>query len=121
MTRPGASGRGTSRHASDSPSRILITLASRRAVWKCSRPSPVFLWPGIKDWASPPEPAPRTVRSRFSKTIGKTYPANGCIHCDAMVGDFYLFDLLLNYVDYEEAGQLAERFLNDLQPGTDAT
>lgn len=33
-----------------------------------------------------------------------------------MVGDFFLFDLLLDYVDYEEAGQLADRFLNDLEP-----
>jgi hypothetical protein len=89
--------------------------------WKCGEPSPVFRWPGIKDWVLPPEPAPRTVKSRFSKTIGETYPADGWIHCDAIVGDFYLLELLLNYVDYEEAGQLADRFLNDLQKGTDAT
>ena len=84
--------------------------------WKCGRPSPIFLWPGIKDWIAPPKPAPQTVKLRHSKSIGKTYPANGCIHCDAMVGDFFLFDLLLDYVDYEEAGQLADRFLNDLEP-----
>lgn len=89
--------------------------------WRCGRPSPIFLWPGIKDWVPPPQPAPATIKPRFSKTIGRTYPSNGCIHCDAIVGDFFLFDLLLDFVDYEEAGQLADRFLSDLEPPTDAT
>lgn len=84
--------------------------------WKCGRPAPVFLWPGIKDFAVPPLPAPRTVKARFSKTIGKTYPANGCIECDAMFGDFFLLELILDYVDYEEGAELADRFLNDIEP-----
>lgn len=87
--------------------------------WKCGRPQPVFLWPGIRDWRTPPEPRPSTVRDRFSKTIGERYPANSCIQCDAMVGDFYLFDLVLDNLEYGEAGELADRFLNDLGSAAD--
>jgi hypothetical protein len=83
------------------------------ACWNCGRHGPVFLWPGIRDWRPPPAPSPTTVKVRFSKTLGESYPANGCIHCDAMFGDFYLFDLLLDSLEYEEAGELADRFLND--------
>ncbi len=32
-----------------------------------------------------------------------------------MFGDFYLFDLLLDNLEYDEAGELADRFLNDPQ------
>lgn len=84
--------------------------------WKCGRPSPVFLWPGIKDGIKPPQPAARTVKPRFSNTIREAYPSNGCIHCDALFGDFYLFDLILDYVDYEEGAELVDRFLNDVEP-----
>src|SRR5580765_1253198 len=45
--------------------------------WSCKKPAPVFLWPGIKDRAAPPEPSPETVRLRFSKTLRASYPANG--------------------------------------------
>ncbi len=83
--------------------------------WNCGRKTPVFLWPGIRDLAAPPEPAPRTVRRRFSKTLGTEYPANGCVHCDAMFGDFFLPDLLLDSLDYDEAADLADLFLNDLE------
>jgi hypothetical protein len=81
--------------------------------WKCGGPSPCFLWPGIRDWAEPPTPAPRTVKPRFSNTIRETYPSNGCIQCDALFGDFFLFDLILDYVDYDEGAELVDRFLND--------
>jgi hypothetical protein len=91
------------------------------ACWSCGRPSPVFLWPGIKDWEDPPEPAPRTVRRRPSKTIGETYPANGCIHCDAMVGDWFLVGRLFDSLPYDEAGVLADRFLNDMASTDEST
>jgi len=104
----------TARYGLDAPPADYVGFEAR--CWKCGRPSPVFLWPGIRSWSAPPEPAPRTVRARFSKTADETYPANGCIHCDAMVGDFYLFDLLLDSLEYGEAGALADRFLTD--PGT---
>jgi hypothetical protein len=89
--------------------------------WNCGRPAPVFLWPGIKDWVVPPEPAPRTVKPRFSTTIGETYPANGCVECDAMFGDFFLSDLILDYVDYDEGAELADRFLNTTEPTDETT
>src|SRR5438093_4987310 len=85
------------------------------ACWKCGRAGPVFLWPGIRDWSPPPAPVPSTVKLQFSKSLGESYPANSCIHCDAMFGDFYLFDLLLDNLEYYEAGELADRFLNDPQ------
>jgi hypothetical protein len=32
-----------------------------------------------------------TIKERFSKTLGCSYLANGCHHCDAIVGNFPLF------------------------------
>jgi hypothetical protein len=84
--------------------------------WKCGKPAPVFLWPGIKHLVVPPEPAPPTVEPRFSRTITKTYPANGCLECGAMFGDFFLFDLILDYVDYDEGADLVDRFLTVIEP-----
>jgi hypothetical protein len=89
--------------------------------WKCRQPAPVFLWPGIKNWVVPPEPAPRTVKRRFSKTISEAYPANGCIACDALFGDFFLFDLILDYVDYDEGAELVDQFLNDAEAPDETT
>lgn len=31
------------------------------------------------------------VKERFSKTIGRKYMSNGCSHCDALQGDWFLF------------------------------
>ncbi len=84
--------------------------------WKCGEPSPCFLWPGIRDWVEPPAPAPRTVRRRHSGTLDTEYPSNGCIACDSLFGDWFLFDLLLDYVEYEEAGELADHFFNQTEP-----
>ncbi len=35
-----------------------------------------------------------TVRRRFSKKAGGEYMANGCAHCDALQGNFFLHDML---------------------------
>src|SRR6185295_18416562 len=84
--------------------------------WSCRKPSPCFLWPGIRDWVDPPQPAPRTVKRRFSNTIRETYPANGCVECDALFGDWCLFKLILDYVDYDEGDALVDRFVNMAEP-----
>jgi len=31
-----------------------------------------------------------TIKSRYSKTCGYSYLSNGCVHCDALMGDFFL-------------------------------
>jgi hypothetical protein len=31
------------------------------------------------------------IRSRYSRTVGGSYLANGCFHCDALLGNFLLF------------------------------
>lgn len=29
------------------------------------------------------------IKPRFSKTLGRSYLSNGCVHCDALIGQFY--------------------------------
>ena len=31
------------------------------------------------------------IKERASRTTGEAYLSNGCFHCDALLGDFYLF------------------------------
>ena len=31
------------------------------------------------------------IKERTSRTAGKTYLSNGCFHCDALLGNFFLF------------------------------
>ena len=31
-----------------------------------------------------------TIKLRYSKTCGHSYLSNGCVHCDALMGDFFL-------------------------------
>jgi hypothetical protein len=38
------------------------------------------------------------VKERFSKTSNQEYLSNGCIHCDSIVGDFYLREELLEWL-----------------------
>ncbi len=41
-----------------------------------------------------------TVKMRYSKTVGRKYMSNGCIHCDALQGNFYV-DHELGFDDHE--------------------
>ncbi|EBU6939397.1 hypothetical protein K3K50_003438 [Salmonella enterica subsp. enterica serovar Manchester] len=34
-----------------------------------------------------------TVKARYSKTVGHSYISNGCIHCDSLMGDFFLCEI----------------------------
>jgi hypothetical protein len=89
--------------------------------WKCHAPSPYFLWPGIRDRLDPPQPAPPTVKRRFSRTLQEAYPSNGCIGCDILFGEWFAFDTILDYVDYDEGAELVDRFLNmDEPPGPES-
>jgi hypothetical protein len=31
------------------------------------------------------------IKERASRTAGETYLSNGCVHCDALLGNFFLF------------------------------
>jgi hypothetical protein len=84
--------------------------------WKCNAPTPYFLWPGIRDRVDPPKPAPSTVKTRFSKTVQEAYPSNGCMVCDTLFGEWFVFDTILDFVDYDEGAQLVDRFLNMTEP-----
>lgn len=34
-----------------------------------------------------------SVKNRYSKTVGHSYISNGCIHCDSLMGDFFLCEI----------------------------
>lgn len=38
-----------------------------------------------------------TLKKRFSKTRGESYLSNGCFHCDAIMGNFFIFESLVEY------------------------
>lgn len=45
-----------------------------------------------------------TIRERYSKTAGGKYISNGCIHCDALQGNFYVaheLDGVAEFIDHE--------------------
>lgn len=61
--------------------------------WKCKREILVITWQGHRLFTTtrPPEPVPRTIQLRFSKTAGSKYWGNVCPHCDALQGDTPLY------------------------------
>lgn len=40
----------------------------------------------------PGAPQVGKIKERTSRTAGETYHSNGCFHCDALLGNFFLFD-----------------------------
>jgi predicted RNA-binding Zn-ribbon protein involved in translation (DUF1610 family) len=92
-------------------------LAVERSCWKCGLKSPVFFWPGIGDRREPPAPSPRTVMVRYSNTIQDSYPSNGCIHCGALVGEWFLPETLFENYDEPDAIELNELYFPDPTPG----
>jgi hypothetical protein len=51
-----------------------------------------------------------TVKPRYSKTMGAYYLSNGCVHCDAIMGDFFLHDAETENPD-NDCGEF--NFIND--------
>lgn len=60
--------------------------------YKCERQMIVFDWSNSEMWGKeePPEPIPKTVQKRYTKTIEDSYWANVCPFCDSVQGDWYL-------------------------------
>lgn len=42
------------------------------------------------------------IKERFSNTEGSSYLSNGCIHCSALMGNFYLRQDLLEFQVHDE-------------------
>ncbi len=38
-----------------------------------------------------------TLKKRYSKTRRESYLSNGCFHCDAIMGNFFIFEYLVEY------------------------
>jgi hypothetical protein len=47
-----------------------------------------------------------TIKQRFSRTAGGTYLSNGCLHCDAIQGDWPLGQALSDYASGVPLGDL---------------
>ena len=63
--------------------------------WKCGRSILVFAWPAWKEdhkldrfWK---EPRPRTIKYRYSKTMGKNHWVNTCPCCGRNQGGYFLY------------------------------
>lgn len=84
--------------------------------WKCHRLGPVFFWPGVGNFEDPPAPAPASIKKRFSRTRDEAYISNGCIYCDALVGDWFLQEVFLEVVYDRDAVHLADVFFPPPMP-----
>lgn len=63
--------------------------------WSCKRDIPLFWWAGVPFCTEkPPEPRPKTIQFKFSKTYGKPYWANTCAGCGMLQGDNFLENTL---------------------------
>ena len=62
--------------------------------YKCKKPILRFNWKGNDRWSTkrPPQPIPRTVQYRYSRTAGHKYWVNTCPYCDSIQGDFYGYE-----------------------------
>lgn len=60
--------------------------------YKCDRQMIVFNWSNSELWEKevPPEPIPKIVQLRYTKTIDESYWTNVCPFCDSVQGDWYL-------------------------------
>lgn len=67
-------------------------LAALETCWSCKEDVPVYWWAGAPFAVKqPPEPRPRTIRFRPSKSYGGSYWMNCCAKCNAPLGDNYLY------------------------------
>lgn len=69
-------------------------IAAVRKCWAdvCGKEFIAYWWNGVPFCESkPPEPRPKTIKYRYSKTYKGSYWANCCPHCGAIDGDNFLF------------------------------
>lgn len=62
--------------------------------YRCKKPILRFSWKNHESWSTkrPPQPAPRTVQYKYSRTVGHKYWVNTCPYCGAIQGDFYSYE-----------------------------
>ncbi len=67
-------------------------LVAKDTCFACKKTVPVYWWEGVPFCQQPPpEPRPRTLQLRYSKTYGGKYWMNTCAACGAPSGDNFLF------------------------------
>nr|BEK65466.1 hypothetical protein KPHV_26930 [Kitasatospora purpeofusca] len=54
-----------------------------------------------------------TIKSRYSSTMGSRYLSVGCVHCDALQGDFYLQDEVIERLHLHGLGGLENLLVVD--------
>lgn len=60
--------------------------------WACGKRTIVCAWHSSASWRTsrPPDPIPRFIQYRYSKTVGHKYWANTCLSCGVIQGDYFL-------------------------------
>lgn len=67
-------------------------LAEIEICFSCKQEVPVYWWNGVVFCQkNPPEPKPRTINFKYSKSYQGSYWANTCANCNATQGDNFLF------------------------------
>ena len=64
--------------------------------WYCNKEILVFAWDKFDEWDDKDKPSelpiPSTIKLMHSKTANSEYWANTCHYCDAIQGDWFLFN-----------------------------
>lgn len=67
-------------------------LVAEDQCYSCKKAMPVYWWQGVPfSQQTPPDPKPKTLQFRFSRTYGGEYWMNTCVFCGASSGDNFLF------------------------------
>lgn len=85
--------------------------------YRCDRKTPLYYWPGMFDYARPPELVPASVQIRDSNVAGRRYYANTCAFCRALIGHHYVLEHMLEVLNFAPVNPALERFYRRRQAG----
>ena len=74
--------------------------AGINSCYKCQKSILCFDWKNRVQWSvkRPPDPVPRTVQFRYSRTTGSKYWANTCPYCGSIQGDWFSYEIAWDFM-----------------------